>query len=178
MVLHLPHQAMLMLCGPPGVGKTTWARQRAAGRHVDLDTLRVQRGSFDEPASFDVAIDMMLTRARALLAEGGAVVEHVGVNVPLSQALADLAAEMRAPVHVLWLEEPRDVWQAGQQQRGRILPADVNDHYAQQLTGAPDRLRTQCRPASMTVMNRQAAGQVTAVKFTAADGHVRRGASG
>lgn len=89
---------LLLLNGPPGVGKSTlargWAESLRLALVVEVDGLRASLGGWrDDPTSMVVARDLALVLVRSHLEAGHDVVvpQYLG-RLPFISALADVAA--------------------------------------------------------------------------------------
>jgi hypothetical protein len=125
---------LAVVCGPPGVGKSTVAERIAD--HLDADVLRtdvVRKELFDEPTYTDEEIETVyrevFDRAGKRLASGTSVVlDATFVNREWRQAAHDVAAEDGRGFRLVAVECPRSVVKERIERRDGVSDADFQTH--------------------------------------------------
>lgn len=168
--LALPARCLVMVCGPPGAGKTTWAARVAPdAERLDIDGLRARCAPAPgELSDFATAIEAMIAGAAHALGAGRPViVEHVGVRPQLTEALAQVARDRDVPVHVICLNVPFELALEGQRQRGRVLAEQTNAFYREMWasTAGGQMVGIDADADDVLVLDRAGADAVTTLKF-------------
>lgn len=136
---------LVLLVGPAGAGKSTWAaRQRPATAVVSSDALRaaVSDDPTDQGATAD-AFRLLHTIVRARLVRGRTtVVDATNLTEGARRPLLSLAARSGRPVVAVVFDAPLDVCLARNAARpGRQVPESVVRQHHAQLPAAIDALR-------------------------------------
>lgn len=130
----MPAGYLLLLNGPPGIGKSTVAKGLISGRLLslclDIDMLRRSLGQWmDHPErSGALARDLALAAAERHLKGGHSVVvpQFLG-RLPFVERLERLAEEIGAPFdHVVLMDDDQS---ASLRFRGRVDAADATDQH-------------------------------------------------
>ena len=130
----MPAGSLLLLNGPPGIGKSTVAKRLSSGRPLslclDIDMLRRSLGQWmDHPEqSGALARDLALAAAERHLQGGHDVVvpQFLG-RLPFMERLEQLAGEMGAPFdHVVLMDDEAS---ASSRFLGRVHAADATDQH-------------------------------------------------
>jgi predicted kinase len=158
--LSFPADAVVVVAGVPGAGKTTLIRRavdRAVAQVVDTDDRR-------EAGARRLLYAGHYARIVAAIAGGRPVVIHSrGTHPAARRAIAALGALRGRPAHLVMLHAERDEAEAGQRARGRtVAPAEMDRQLARWR-----RLMAR-RPqgwASVTVLDRSRAAGVEAFAF-------------
>jgi predicted kinase len=135
----LPHEALVLLIGPAGSGKTTWARARFRPSQVlSSDDLRAMVA--DDPADQSATRDafaVLHALARARLGRGLlTVVDATNLLASSRRPLLELAARHGRPVVAVVFELPLAELLARNAARERVVPEDAIRHHHAQLEAA------------------------------------------
>jgi hypothetical protein len=164
MRLTYPSNAVIVVAGVPGAGKTTLIRRavdREAVRVVDTDDRRRDRRG---PLLY---AGHYLRIAAALAGRRPAVIHSRGTHASLRRAIARLAALRGRPAHLVLLDAERGEAEAGQRARGRtVAPGEMERQVARW------RRLLASRPegegwASVVVLSREQAASAEAIEFPA-----------
>ena len=122
MRLDLPSDAVVVIAGIPGAGKTTLidrATDRLTTCVVDTEDLR-RAGRLARPRMLRVGVHY-LRIAGAIAGRRPAIIHSRGTRPPVRRAIALLARLRGRPVHLVLLVAAPDEARAGQRARGRIV---------------------------------------------------------
>ena len=165
MRLTFPSDAVVVVAGVPGAGKTTLIR-RAVDRDVvgvvDTDDRREAGGR-----GFLYAGHYLRTAA-AILVRRPAVIHTRGTRPVLRRLIALLAAARGRSAHLVLIDADRAEAETGQQRRGRTVSRATMDRevarWRRLMAGGPlcERWRT------VTVLDRAQAAQVRSLEFAPA----------
>lgn len=133
--------SLLLLNGPPGIGKTTVAQRLCSGRPLslclDIDMLRRSLGQWmDQPqASGELARDLALAAAERHLRSGhGVVVPQFLGRLGFVERLEALAEEVGAPFdHVVLMHDERT---AASRFFGRVHAPGATEHHREAVAMA------------------------------------------
>lgn len=143
MAIRLPTPCLVLLVGPSGAGKTTWAQEQfAADQIVSSDELRARVGidEYDQKASkdafelLDLIIDKRLSRGLVT------VVDTLGLNDDQRDRHRRLAAEHGVPCYAVGFDTPGKVCRARNKDRERPVPAAVLTGQIKQWEAIRDEL--------------------------------------
>jgi hypothetical protein len=161
--LSFPSDAVVVVAGVPGAGKTTLIRRavaREAVRVVDTDD-RAHRGPL-------LYFGHYARIAAAIAGRRPVVIHSRGTHPAARRAIAALAALRGRPAHLVLLDAARDEAEAGQRTRGRSVPRAEMDRQVARWR----RLMTR-RPrgegwAGIVTLDRAQATRTEAFEFRAA----------
>jgi predicted kinase len=160
--LAFPYDAVVVVAGVPGAGKTTLIRRavdRDVARVVDTDDRR--RGRLLYLGHY--------ARIAAAVARRRPVVIHSrGTHPAARRAIAALAAMRGRPAHLILLDAGRDEAEAGQQARGRMVAREEMDRQVARWRRLMARRPTGEGWASIVTLDRAQAARVEALAFRAA----------
>jgi hypothetical protein len=164
--LIFPADAVVVVAGVPGAGKTTLIRRavdRDAVRVVDTDDRR------EAGAPRRLLYAGHYTRiAGALVGRRPAVIHSRGTHPAARRAIAALAALRGRPAHLVMLDAERDEAEAGQRARGRTLAAGEMDRQIARWRRLMARRPRHEGWASVTVLDRPRAAGVETFAFVPA----------
>ncbi|UUY05011.1 ATP-binding protein [Svornostia abyssi] len=166
MELTFPQNAVVVVAGVPGAGKSTLIR-RAVDRDgvavVDTDDARARgrdgRGLY---------VRHYLRIAGAVLGGRPAVIHTRGTRAPARWAIRAMAFLRARPAHLVLIDAPREIAEAGQRDRGRAVSQTTMDaewrRWRRLLTHGigGERWRT------VEILDRDEAATVTAFAFAPA----------
>jgi predicted kinase len=160
--LSFPANAVVVVAGVPGAGKTTLIRRavdRGGARVIDTDDRREagrRRGLY---AGHYARI------AAALVGRTPVVIHSRGTHPAARRAIAALAALRGRPAHLVLLDAARDEAEAGQRARGRTVAAAEMDRQLARWRRLMARRPAHEGWASVTVLHRAQAAGVEAFAF-------------
>lgn len=164
--LQFPTDALVVVAGVPGAGKTTLIRRavdRDVAKVVDKEDVRDAAGR--SPSLPNVRHYVQLVRA---LRRPRPVILHTrGTSRAVRRLILTLAATARRPAHLILLDVDHQAAEAGQRDRGRMVGrGPMQRHVARwrRLVDRPQRLRREGW-ASVTVLSRAEAAGVLALDF-------------
>ncbi len=165
MELQFTSAAVVVVAGVPGAGKSTLIRRAAppGARVVDTDDARARgRGGRGLYLRHYARI------ARAVAGRRPVVIHTRGTRPAARRAIRLLAALAGRPAHLVLVDAPREVAEAGQRERGRTVSQAVMDaewrRWQRLLIGGVGAEHWR----SLDVLSREEAAQVTAFSFGAA----------
>jgi predicted kinase len=135
--LNYPEGSLLVIAGPPGVGKTTLI-ERALPQHVFAicpDEIRIRQqteaGVPDyDPSFWTPVFKELLERTRVELEAGHTVLVHVtGLTYRQQTQLTDLSRHYQRPAHIVFLDGDRALCDNGLATRERKIAATDMDEY-------------------------------------------------
>jgi predicted kinase len=165
MQLTFPADAVVVVAGVPGAGKTTLIRRAAdpgLARVVDTDDLRAAGRS---------RLLHLAHYLRIAVAVGGrrpAVIHSRGTQPAARRAIAALATLRGRPAHLLLIDAARDEAEAGQRARGRTVPAAEMDRQVARWRRLVARRPRREGWASVVVITREQAARTENLAFVAA----------
>ena len=124
----LPSPSVVVLVGPAGAGKTSWARQHFAGNEiVSSDALRAVVGSGEGDLDASVDAFALLDAVVAARVRRGltTVVDTLGLDPVRRRGAVALARAAGLPVVAVRLRTDLDTCRARNRQRDRPVPAPV-----------------------------------------------------
>jgi protein phosphatase len=142
--LEIPDRSLVVLVGPPGCGKSTFAaRSFLATEVLGSDAFRAMIA--DDPGDLDAtpgAFELLHAVAAKRLAAGRrTVVDATNVRGLARRPLIELARRYgRTPVAIVF-DLPEELCQERNRLRGRVVPASVVHRSALRLRGSLCRLR-------------------------------------
>jgi predicted kinase len=165
MILSFPADAVVVVAGVPGAGKSTLIR-----RAVDRDAVHVLDTDDHRDRGHLVRIAGHYARiAGAVLGVPDPVVIHSrGTRGVLRRAIAALAWARGRPAHLVLLTADREVAEAGQRTRGRLVPARVMDREVRRFVRLLERRGAGEGWRSVRVLDRREAAAVSRLFFAPA----------
>jgi hypothetical protein len=158
--LSFPSDAVVVVAGVPGAGKTTLIRRavdRGVAHVVDTDD-RPRRGRLLYLGHY--------ARIVAAVARRRPVVIHSrGTQPAARRAIAALAALRGRPAHLVMLDADRGEAESGQRARGRTVARDEMDRQVARWRGLMARRPADEGWASVVVLDRAQAARVEALAF-------------
>ena len=167
MRLDYPNDAVVVVAGVPGAGKTTLIRRTVDRGTVQvLDTDDRRRAPGAKPGRARLYLGHYARIVRALLGHGPVVVHTRGTHAVSRGVVAALATLRGRPAHLLLLDADRAEAVAGQVARGRRVGAGEMDRQLRRWGRLVGRLERGRGPwASVLRLDRATAAQVTALEF-------------
>jgi predicted kinase len=163
MQLRFPSDAVVVVAGVPGAGKTTLIR-----RAVDRTTVRVvdteDRRERGERASY---IGHYARIAGAVVGRRPAVIHSRGTHAAPRRAIALLARLRGRPAHLVLLDAPRAAAEAGQRRRGRMVPEAEMERHVARWHRLMRRIPAGEGWASVVVLDREQAAATSEFAFVA-----------
>ena len=133
--IRIPHRCLVVLVGPAGSGKSTWAaRNFRADQIVSTDKLRalVGEGEHDQRASKD-AFDVLAVVLERRLKRGLlTVVDSLGLDPKLREQLRATATKHLVPSVAILFDTPGDECRRRNRRRERQVPAAIVSSHLQQ----------------------------------------------
>ena len=142
MLLHIPERGLVLLIGPAGSGKSTFARKHFKSTEiVSSDALRaaVSDDESDQSASADAFQLLRLITAKRLRRGKLTVIDATNVQRTARRGLLALAVQNSAPATAIVLNLPAALCLARNQARPdrRVSPEVVEKQAADLLTSLP-----------------------------------------
>ncbi len=165
MQLSFPSDAVVVVAGVPGAGKTTLIR-----RAVDRDRVRVvDTDDRREAGRRRLLYPGHYARIAAAIAGRRPVVIHSrGTHAGARRLIAVLAALRGRSAHLVLLDAGRGEAEAGQRRRGRMVPSDEMDRQVARWRSLLARGPVGEGWSSVTVLDRAQAARTEAFEFRAA----------
>ena len=163
MELSFPSDAVVVVAGVPGAGKTTLIRRavdRDVARVVDTDD-RPRRGRL-------LYLGHYARIAAAVVRRRPAVIHSRGTQPASRRAIAALAAVCGRPAHLLMLDADRGEAESGQRARGRTVAPEEMDRQVARWRRLIARGPGDEGWASVVVLDRTQAARVDALAFRTA----------
>ena len=143
MELKLPAPCLIVLVGPSGAGKTTWAGEHfAAGEVVSSDGLREMVGAGEDdqsasPVAFDLLEEVVDERTRRRLTT---VIDTLGLDDESRARWARKAHEAGMPAYAIVFDTPAEVCEARNAARDRSIPKTILKKQLTRFRRVTDRL--------------------------------------
>ena len=134
--IEIPHRGLVVLAGPAGSGKSTWAaRHFAPDEIVSSDACRARVGRGEEDmASSSQAFDLFYSLLEQRLAAGRlAVADSTALSTGSRQRLLRLARRHELPATLVILAASLETCLRQNARRARRVPERVIRHHVQQL---------------------------------------------
>lgn len=163
MQLRFPSDAVVVVAGVPGAGKTTLIRRavaRDAVRVVDTEDRR-ERGA---RASY---LGHYLRIVGAVAGRRPAVIHSRGTHAVSRRAIALLARLRGRPAHLVMLDAPREAAEAGQRRRGRMISEAAMERQMARWRRLMRRIPAGEGWASVVVLDREQAAHTSEFAFVA-----------
>ncbi|HEX2413325.1 MAG TPA: AAA family ATPase [Solirubrobacteraceae bacterium] len=164
MQLLFPSDAVVVVAGVPGAGKTTLIRRavdRSEVRVVDTDD---RRGEGRRPRLYAGHYARIVG---AILGRRPAVIHSRGTLAAPRRAIALLARLSGRRAHLVLLDAPRAAAEAGQRRRGRTVPEAEMERQVARWGRLMARIPTGEGWASVVVLNREQAAATSELAFIA-----------
>jgi predicted kinase len=164
MQLSFPSDAVVVVAGVPGAGKTTLIRRavdRSEVRVVDTEDRRVEGKRWLLYAGHYTRI------VAAILGRRPAVIHSRGTLPVARRAIALLARLSGRPAHLVMLDAPREAAEAGQRRRGRAVPEAEMERQTARWRRLMARTPTGEGWASVVVLDREQAAATSELAFVA-----------
>ena len=162
MQLSFPADAVVVVAGVPGAGKTTLIRRavdRDVARVVDTDDRREAGGRRLLYPGHYARIAVAVAGRRAV------VIHSRGTHPAARRAIAALAALRGRPAHLVMIDADRAEAEAGQRARGRSLPAAEMERQLARWRRLMARRPRREGWASVVVLTREQAARTEAFAF-------------
>jgi predicted kinase len=166
MQLSFPADAVVVVAGVPGAGKTTLIRRavdRREVRVVDTDDRRAE-GKRSTPLLYAGHYARIVV---AIVGRRPAVIHSRGTLPVARRTIALLARLNGRPAHLVMLDAPRAAAEAGQRQRGRTVPEGEMERQVARWRRLMARIPTGEGWASVVVLDREQAAGTSGFAFVA-----------
>lgn len=162
MELQFTSAAVVVVAGVPGAGKSTLIRRAAppGARVVDTDDARA-RGAGDR----SLYVRHYARIVRAVLGRRPVVIHTRGTRAPARRAIRLLALLSGRPAHLVLVDAPRAVAEAGQRDRGRVVSQRTMDAEWRRWRRLLTRGVAAERWRSIEILSRDEAAAVTRFAF-------------
>lgn len=163
MQLRFPSDAVVVVAGVPGAGKTTLIRRavdRDAVRVVDTEDRRERGGRSSYLGHYARIVGAVLGRHPA-------VIHSRGTHAVARRAIALLARLRGRPAHLVMLDAPREAAEAGQRRRGRTVSEPEMERQMARWRRLMTRTPASEGWASVVVLDREQAAHTSEFSFVA-----------